>query len=260
MNGEYPILPTYAVPPQLPTAPPAPNFEDPVFRAAAEKQAIAVTEATAAFATIARVAPHPVIKYPALFLSGFAATDQAKIKPTPNIAMNAAPKPIGYTDPALFGLKPNFYLPSGVTVYLPRFADRAGLGLPEQRAEDLNRLMLASQRRAELFTQSETTQTLKALAGADAVPFLSRASVVLATSEASRVDLRTAAQRELLRRGVPVADVPNLPADFLAALAAATAPGSSRPGLVDPPNDAAKRNLAAAEGIRKELAHERADP
>lgn len=62
--------------------------------------------------------------------------NSGSIRTGPSALGNAAPAPIGYIDPAAYGLAPNFYLPPRITQVIPREADRIGFGLPQQRRQD----------------------------------------------------------------------------------------------------------------------------
>jgi hypothetical protein len=215
-----------------------------------------------------------------------------KVGPTAATGANFLPSPLGFLDPTTVGVKRNFYLPSGSTDFIPGAADRLGLGIPEQRAEDTarsNQMMtnanlsrLTTARQAVASESDETLQSIIAGQGG-----FTRAGVIFATSGAGAAELRIAATEEQIRRaraaapptgrGAPAASaapfavptasttrfaVPAAPAAPVALdpLAGPVAGGSVQPETIQPVNDAAKRNQRAARGINRELVHERADP
>lgn len=126
---------------------PLPPISAPPFLATPERRAktehglVHVAEFTAKFYVAARVLPHPALRAVALFFSGFTKDPYTgTVKPSPQLAGNLAPTPVGYMTPDVYGMKKNWWLLEGSTNYIPRALDRTkvifDLGLAEQRAED----------------------------------------------------------------------------------------------------------------------------
>jgi hypothetical protein len=96
---------------------------------------------TAGVIALARFAPHPVVRATAAFLSGTKAVEFGVVAPTPLIAGNLAPLPLGYVAPQAYGLKPNFYLPRDSSRHIPTIVDQFGIGTGQQRNEDAPQLI-----------------------------------------------------------------------------------------------------------------------
>jgi hypothetical protein len=169
-----------------------------------------------------------------------------KAVPVPGTVGNFAPSPFGFLDPTAVGLTRNFYLPAGATNLIPRELDRAGLGLPEQRAID----QLAHNAALTSAVNQQLTDARRIVAGlpANAVADLSQGrypqnlrGYELAFTGANLGALEIAA-RELL------------------AMTVAVNTGGTPPLQVEQVNDTGKRNGRGASGINHELVHERADP
>lgn len=192
---------------------------------------------------------------------------------------NLLPSPFGFLDPTAVGLPRNFYLPAGSTQFIPSAADRIGLGLREQRAEDTLRFQRSIEnaatsrtRKIEATLSGESTGTLEDLAAGRGG--FTRAGVLIATSGVDLAGLRDAAALELAVRANPTAQPPRagLPAGAAAPVAAVQpapvaavqpvvgAGGGQDAATIRPVNDAGKRHEATAQGIARELVHERADP
>jgi len=265
-------------PPQRP-APKQPDPSDPAWRDKAAHSAVKVVQITATLATIARFIPGPAGKLFAFLVAGVEKDPgTGKVRPGQGTAGNFLPAPIGFSSTEVYGLRPNWWLPSGSTKYIPRIADKIGIGIPEQRQEDeWWKAMANAQRfeRAFRVVEVEPFDVVSDLANATGGTF-SRASVIRATSEIGFDELVPAARFELARRErngglfrqaaldffaqqeaqrpapAPVATVNPLPGLVLA--------GSIQPEHIHPVNDAAKRNEDNAQGIAAALVHERAAP
>jgi hypothetical protein len=195
-------------------------------------------------------------------------------------AGNFLPSPLGFLDPTSVGVPRNWYLPAGSTEFIPRVADRVGLGLPEQRAEDMLRreqldaaAALSRTVTAEFAVRGEEVSTLQDLASGRGG--FTRAGVIRATSGADDASLRIAAQGELDRvtgglagllraanlppgAAAPVASVQPTTSDPVSA--AGGPAGGPNPATQTPINDVGKRHEATAQGIARDLIAERADP
>jgi len=185
--------------------PPDSVVGDPARRRRLEDASIKVVEITAILGAVTRAIPGPAGKVAAFVLAGLEKSPETgRVRPTPGTAGNFLPSPIGFMDPEAVGLPRNFYLPAGSTEFIPRAVDRVGLGLPQQRAEDeVRRATIDRQsaderaRRAAEVVQGESVETLEDLAAGRGG--LTRAGVLIATSETTLPDLQAAAQRELSR-------------------------------------------------------------
>ena len=133
--------------------------------------------------------------------------DPATGKPHPGkgTAVNFAPSPIGFLDPTALGLPRNFYLPAGASNTIPPFADRLGLGFPEQRREDEARQLVIDRAvstsrvdQARKAVESESDETLQRIIAGQGG--FTRAGVIFATSEVPAVNLQIAARAEQIRR------------------------------------------------------------
>lgn len=294
-------------------APQGSVVEDPARRAKLITAVEHVAVMTAELAAVSTVIPGTAGK---LFSVGIAGVEKdpstGRLRPGPHTATNLAPSPAGFLDPTAVSLPRNWWLPSGSTDYIPREADRAGLGLPEQRRIDER---LSAQRALALTgstnvtarkaVASESDETLAAIIAGQGGP--TRAGIIIATSGVGLADLQREAliEAQLRQRGFrqtigqsagEVADLVNAAraaqALFLAQSQAAAASldaqqaqliaglrtqdiagvdspiprgqtiqsGSLHPNNIQPVNAAALRNRDGAEGIRRELVHERADP
>lgn len=240
---------------------------------------VKVVEITAALAAVARFVPGPAGKLFAFLVAGVEKDPgSGKVRPGRGTLGNALPAPVGFAGTDVYGLRPNWWLPSGSTKYIPKIADKIGIGIPEQRQEDeWAKAMANAQRfeRAFRLVENERFDVVTDLAQGTGGTF-SRASEIRATSEIGFDELQVAARFELGRRarvgGLAVTGLE----DFLklqaqlqqpAAPVAAQSPfpgsvlgGSVQPEHIHPVNDAAKRNEANAKGIAAALVHERADP
>lgn len=91
----------------------------------------------AVIAGVLRYVPHPLAKGVSILMTGIAydrTTGRWEI--SPGAALNPAPAPVGYMEPGVFGLRPDWWLPPGASAFLPEGLDRIGLGLPEARQWD----------------------------------------------------------------------------------------------------------------------------
>lgn len=258
---------------------------DPARREKLGDSAVHVVEITAVLGAIQAFVPGVAGKVFGVLFSGLEKQPgTGKPIPTPGTAANFLPSPFGFLDPTAIGLKPNFYLPAGSTQVIPSIADRVGLGIPQQRAEDeANR-----RRREEQAAQQRDLKATNAVANESADTLndilagrggLTRAGVIIATSETTLFALQQAARAELARRSSnppPLQSVVNQifaelgnPDPFPTGPAQPAAIPPAQPAAIpavpsitntDPPGDKAKRNGDGAKGIDRELIHERADP
>jgi hypothetical protein len=262
-------------------APEGSVIQDPQRRAQLATSVEHVFSLTAQLATLQAAVPGRVGRLMGPLVTGIEKDPgTGKLRPGEAVAGNFLPSPLGFLDPTSVGLARNFYLPAGSTEIIPRVADRVGLGLPEQRAEDeARRAMLDTNaaisrvRTAEVAVSGESVNTLQDLAAGRGG--LTRAGVLRATSGADDASLRMAAQSELDRLAgvsavpLPVADLPPGAAAPVASAqpttsdpvsAAAGPAGGPNPATQTPINDAGKRHEATAQGIARDLIAERADP
>lgn len=265
-------------PPQKPP-PKQPDPTDPAWREIAARGAVKVVEITATLAAVARFIPGPAGKLFAFLAAGVEKDPgTGKVRPGRGTLGNFLPAPVGFNPPAVWGFKPNWWLPSGATNYVPRIADNLGLGLPEQRTEDEWKKALANASRLESafrLVENERFDVVKDLAEGTGGTF-SIASQIRAGSKIGFDELQLAARFELARRerngGVfsntltpflapaPTTTTTTSPDPTAGPFTGAVLVGSIQPEFIEPVNDAAKRNGDNASGIAAALVHERADP
>lgn len=261
------------------------------------KDVARVAGITAGLGVLLRAVPHPAPKTVALFLAGLHKDSKTgALKVTPGTAGNLAPVPFGFAHPDTYGLKNNFYLPAGSSALIPKAADRIGLGLPEQRADDEAARLPALIDEAGRIRQAAvgtvrgaSTDVLQQIVAGPAGA--TRAAELVATSGVGLPAVQSAAREELAARGVTtgaIADIAGAPVGAPVRLVPPVVLGvpirdpgrgvvdSASVALLDfdpggsdktfsviavPPNNAAAfGNAERAEGIRKELITERADP
>lgn len=171
-----------------------------------EDSSIEAGKLTAILALVSRTVPGRVgAAIGSLLVGAHKSPDTGKLTPASSFPLNLAPSPLGYGQPAAYGLPPNWWLPRGSTDFLPAVADRLKLGIPQQRQEDERRALRqlqdrldASQIAAARAVAGESDQTLQdIITGARE---LNRASVVIATTSAGFADLQAAARAELAQR------------------------------------------------------------
>lgn len=271
-----------------PVIPPDSVLGDPQRRERLEREAVNVAKLTALLALVTRAIPGPAGKVFSVAIAGLEKSPETgRVRPGPHTPANFLPSPIGFLDPEAVGLQRNFWLPPGSTEYVPRFADRLGIGLPQQRIEDelrrerLDRAALTSREAtARQVVGPESDVTLRALV--DPAETTLRERALLATSGVPNSDLAAAARAELERRGAapppPTGPLTALAAnlrefraeaDALRAAATGSADGVIPParagGPVDPTDTPAttfdQQNAEnGAKPPMKNLATERADP
>jgi hypothetical protein len=170
-----------------------------------------------------------------------------------------APIPIGFVPPEAYGLSPDFLL----TQRKRRLSDPAndpGIiiigamgGNPGGPRQDYFNAKLADET-AALYRTAVKTRTTETLLGDYANPSL---AIGLYEFDGYRLqrdpEIRAIAAAELQRRGVPLPALEPWQGE-------AIADGTVVPSAIKPVNDAAIANGEAAEGIRKQLVSEIADP
>lgn len=283
-----------------PLIPPRQMYGTPEQRTKLGGAVVKAAEITAILAAVTKVVPGVPGKILGVFLAGIEKEPETgRLRPEIGVGANFLPSPFGFLDPTAVGLERNFYLPSGSTDYIPGVADRLGLGLPQQRAEDAVRSAqladAASRSRAataQRVVGGQSDEVLRDLAEQSAGA--GRAGVLFGTSGVPAPLLADAAQAELQRRAagadpfairsvlgavydnagrVSPATNTVIGASTVAMSGSGVVPGgptdpfgkpppdaSIQPEKIEPVNDAAKRNAAVAKGIRRELVSERADP
>ncbi len=257
--------------------PPPPDFNNREYRALVEREALRVATITAALTAIARYVPGKAGK-----LAGFVAVaflgepGENKKGNIGGAKTNPLPAPIGFSDPKVYGLKPNFYLPDGATQFIPQPVDIIGLGLNQQRVADQS----ADQRRL-LDEHRKYGAQAAALSAEDFLrqnkpipqPFGLITSERIFGGKRDRLARNTAFANEALFRANPnlrafidrTGFVPTevlTPAFFNSV--DDTFPfaldGSILPEKIQPIEGRAIDNAARAKGINRQLVHERADP
>lgn len=257
--------------------PPPPNFNDAAYRASVEAEAIRLAKLTAAITLIARYVPGPVGKVAALASVAFLGNPGENKKGNLGGAKtNPLPAPVGFAKPDIFGLKPNYYLPAGSTQIIPQPLDLLGLGINEQRVEDMNadqRANLESHRKfMNIAAQLSDAKFAKANKPIPA-EFGLLTSERLFGGKRDRLARNTAFANEALFRANPdlrraVQILGYVPTEVLTgpnaisddAIKQIIAAGSLHPENIDPVNAKAMDNEERAEGIRRQLVSERADP
>ncbi len=265
-----------------PIIPPGSVLGDPARRERLASSAGDVIQTTATLAVIARAIPHPAGRAAVAIFAGVH-SDDGGVGPNRRTLFNFAPIPFGFLDADAAGLPRNYYLPRGVTQFVPKFFDDkfgGKLGLPEQRAEDeaaaiINRVEadVSRQAAARAAVANETNETLADLAAGRGG--FTRAGVVRSLEGVGdTAALERAAAEELARRGAstrpgalvdPAAVGSALAARISAGQLAPVIPAPSGGGPVDPTatppvtfdGQGAERG---AKPPMKNLATERADP
>lgn len=202
---------------------------------------------------IAKIVPHQAGVQLAKLGAGLEKSPTTgKLKAGPLFLTNLLPVPFGFVDPTIFGLERNYYLPAGSSLLIPRFVDRFGLGTREQRAADEAAAELA---RRERFTRAQErlqrfdSDRVREIAAGR--PTQEEHRLFSEVYSVDRETLVAAAQRVTGQSTDLVDALSQLVADTVKTFA---------PSLVEPTNAAAKRSADKAEGIRKELITEYADP
>ncbi len=190
---------------------------DPARRARAGKGVARVGELTIELAAIARTVPGRAGQLLASLVAGVEKQpDTGKIAPVPGTATNLAPSPIGLMDPTAVGLEHNFYLPSGVTNFIPRELHRFIPGGRMQaeldqtaRVNELDARQRDILNRARQFVAPESDATLGQVVRGE-FPLGSNAAILRARFNFQSDTLNFAATEELARRSNALA--PAVPA------------------------------------------------
>jgi hypothetical protein len=264
-------------PPNFNPDPPPPNFNDAAYRALVEKEAIRLAELTAAITIIARYAPGPLGKIAGL--AAIAALGNPGENKKGNIGgakTNPLPAPVGFAEPKVYGLKPNYYLPAGSSKVIPQPADLLGLGFKEQRFEDNSKEafeMRHGQRVLAGNMLGKTDAELAKLINTQTSFGTAFENTILGRKDKKLEALKVAARNEQIFRSFPVIRdfvnqagfipleviQPNSFVDLFGTFPD-TKMGSLQPEKIRPVNSKAIENEERAEGIRRELVTERADP
>lgn len=246
-----------------------------------EKDMVHVGKVSGEIAVIARVLPHPVLRMLAFGLVGLEYDPhESKLNPTKAVSVNAAPAPVGFAEAKTYGLAPNWWLPSGTTDFIPAYFDRfklaSALGIPQQRVEDIavNTVLAERAEVSRYLTglaalENESDETLRAVSAGQGG--FSRAGVIFGTSGVDYATLRSAADATLAVRAaqnanqLPPGTVREVIRQIQADGSALNAVGNMRDGTFPPlatrpGNTMAMANADRANGIRRELVTERADP
>jgi len=168
-----------------------------------ERAVVKAAELTAAIKIASRVVPGIPGKVLGALVTGIEKDPETgRLRPEMAAGANFLPSPFGFLDPEAVGLRRNFYLPAGSTELMPRRADRLGIGIPQQRAEDaVRRATLDRQdaefraRRAAEVIEGESVETLQDLAAGRGG--FTRAGVLIASQEVPASDLARAAAEKL---------------------------------------------------------------
>lgn len=257
--------------------PPPVNFNDKAYQQLAAAEALRVAEITAALTLIARYAPGPVAKVAGLAAVAFLGNPGENKKGNIGGAKtNPLPAPVGFADPKVFGLQPNYYLPNGVTQFVPQPVDLLGLGFNEQRFQDQSREAFEFRNRQRIFASNmlakSDDQLAKLLKVTPEFGTIFKDSS-FGGNDVKLAQIKVAAQNEQLFRQRPdlraaVNFLNFIPTDVLSgpnglsddAIKQIIAAGSLQPELIEPVNAKAIANKEAAEGIRRNLVTEWADP
>jgi len=170
--------------------------------------------------------------------------------------LGVGPAPLGYVPPEVYGLQPDFLV-----------ANEKKKTAEQQRTIGIEIIGAlggnpggARQAFADAQTADAAAAAFRGRVGRlnDAAlqdAFLNPTIAVAGTSptKVRPAEIRDIAAQELLRRGLTVPSLPGI-------IAGAPADGTIQPSLIQPVSAAALANMDAAEGIRKELVAERADP
>lgn len=191
------------LPPVQQPKPSVPILDDPIRREKLGNAVVDVAKTTAVLGLIAKYVPHPALKAFALFWSGLQRDPHTgALRPGLVTLGNLAPVPLGYLDPPAVGVQPNWWLPAGATNYLPKIADRLGMGIPQQRAEDQAAKLaeaLENEARRQNVVSGESNDTLADLVAGRGG--FTRAGELFATKAFGDTDaLVRAAAAELNRR------------------------------------------------------------
>lgn len=167
-----------------------------------------VIELTFELSAISRLIPGRAGRVAAQVVAGVEKQPQTgKVNVGQGTAMNFAPSPVGFLDPTSVGLSRAWWIPAGATQYIPVVVDHIGLGLAQQRAED-DRAAARRDTNEQLRRAASAQRAVMGLSNDDLEDILSGPSPL---SEGAQLlafrgqllpDLRTAAQRELERRGL----------------------------------------------------------
>jgi hypothetical protein len=177
----------------------------------------------------------------------------------------------------VYGLKPNFWIPEGTTQVVPQVVDLVGLGLNEQRYEDMiaeDRARLDQMRKlkadfASLPYDEWKKQDLtrpQGFAKPFALEWYFGNYRNIAMSNIAIRNERLYRDQPRLRHAVnnlgwvPMEVITSQLALELIATDETMLAGSLQPEKIDPVNAKAIENAELAEGIRRELVTERADP
>jgi len=170
--------------------------------------------------------------------------------------LGIGPAPLGYVPPEVYGLQPDFLL-QNEKKKTPEHQRTIGIEIIGALGGNPGG---ARQAFADAQTADAAAAAFRGRVGRlnDAAlqdAFLNPTIAVAGTSptKVRPAEIRDIAAQELLRRGLTVPSLPGI-------IAGAPADGTIQPSLIQPVSAAALANMDAAEGIRKELVAERADP
>ena len=259
-------------------APPSPDVRDPAWRVLALNELEKVIIITAALTAIARWVPGPVGIAARFFaVAALGTSGENKAGEIGGAKSNILPAPLGFANPEVYGLKKNYWLPAGSTHAVPQFVDLLGLGLNEQRYED----MRADQKEDYDYMKGVkegmavwSDAQWKARDQPELLWPLKPMNMKWFFGNYRKTELRNIAiANERLYRALPRlrhsvnnrAWVPMeiITQEFAVQIIAADEAilaGSLQPELIEPTNAKAIENAERAKGIRRELVTERADP
>lgn len=187
--------------------PPDTMMGDPARRERAAKGVGRVGELTAELAVIARTVPGKAGQLLATLVAGVEKQpDTGKVFPVPGTATNLAPSPLGLMDPKVVGLEHNFYLPSGVTNFVPKEVHGIIPGMKLQaeidhtnRVNQLDAQQRATLARARQFVALESDATLEQVLRKE-FPLGGQSTILKGRFSFQGDVLDFAAQEELARR------------------------------------------------------------
>jgi len=263
---------------QFNPTPPAPNLNEEVYRQFVADELRKVIAITLAFTAVARYVPGPVGVAARLFaVASLGTPGETKKGSIGGAKTNFLPAPFGFADPKVYGLKPNFWLPAGTTQVVPQVFDLVGLGLNEQRYEDMRedqRSAITKMRQLRTQFSSLPFDEWKKQDRTEPQPWAKPFALEWYKGQYQNIGLSNIAiKNERLYRSnprlrhavnnsgwVPMDVITSDQIEYLIAFDEAVLAGSLQPERIEPVNAKAIENAELAEGLRRELVTERADP
>jgi len=263
---------------QFNPTPSAPNLNDEVYRQFVADELRKVIAITLAFTAVARYVPGPVGIAARLFaVASLGTPGETKKGSIGGAKTNLLPAPFGFADPKVYGLKPNFWIPAGSTQVVPQVFDLVGLGLNEQRYDDMRadeRVAIDRMRHFRTKMSSLPFDEWKKQDSTRPQPWAKPFALEWYFGQYQDIALHNIAiKNERLYRSnpklrhavnnsgwTPMGVITSDQIEYLIAFDEAVLAGSLQPERIEPVNAKAIENAELARGIRRELVTERADP